>query len=595
MTGNGHAPEERGELMDGDGGGGEGAPRAGEWLSELRELWALAWPNIIQGAAQQAMLVTDQLFLGRISTNALAAASLGNIFHNVLFAFLLGASTGLDTLGAQAHGAGSKAALVNVTLTAAFVLTVATALACVALLFGAPVARAAFGQPDDVAALVGDYCRGLAPGMWPLMMGVVTMKYLQIQGDMATPAIATVAAALLNAGFNAALVAAMGFDGAPLATSASRTVQALLLIAAVAIKERGGCAAVSIQGGAAASAAAGALAAAPGGDEESVSLLPRADERLADRGGVSTAADSARQETYPLMGEQQQQSSSANSAGAGEGKGGGVRPVPKAKQQQQQQLQGSFHEPGQGLHVLPHGARGVDGGGFRGPDAPPPPHGWLRSPSMLALSRSHGGGGADAPAGDGQAGCCGCLRAHGSARWLLAEAAAAVRPAALVRFARLAAPGGAMLAFEASSFDVTTALAGRLGPAVTASHAAMLAVIMLTYFSIPFAVATAATIRVGNLLGAGLPRLAQVSGRLAIVGSVSFMLVSAAIILGSRNVIGHIFSEDPQVISIMATIAPYAALFQVSDGLLGSCQGILRACGRQALLLVCNLLVRCSA
>ena len=94
-----------------------------EWKPELRALMHLALPVIVQTAAQQLMLSTDQIFLGHLGTEELAASALGLTFSNLMWFFLLGASTALDTLGAQAYGANNHAALVAVTFTSAVVLS----------------------------------------------------------------------------------------------------------------------------------------------------------------------------------------------------------------------------------------------------------------------------------------------------------------------------------------------------------------------------------------------------------------------------------------------------------------------------------------
>ena len=73
--------------------------------------------------------------------------------------------------------------------------------------------------------------------------------------------------------------------------------------------------------------------------------------------------------------------------------------------------------------------------------------------------------------------------------------------------------------------------------------------------------------RVGNLLGAGQPQQARLSGGLCVASSVVFMALAAIVIFACRNIIGYIFSSDPEVIATVALIAPYAALFQVrGDG-----------------------------
>lgn len=48
-----------------------------------------------------------------------------------------------------------------------------------------------------------------------------------------------------------------------------------------------------------------------------------------------------------------------------------------------------------------------------------------------------------------------------------------------------------------------------------------------------------------------------------------------------RNKFALIFNDDPGVVSLVAKVMPYVALFQIADGLNGSCGGSLRGMGRQ--------------
>ncbi|KAF5839787.1 mate-domain-containing protein [Dunaliella salina] len=105
----------------------------------------------------------------------------------------------------------------------------------------------------------------------------------------------------------------------------------------------------------------------------------------------------------------------------------------------------------------------------------------------------------------------------------------------------------------------------------------------------PLAVGIAASIRVGNLLGAGQPSGARMFAWMCVAAVATFVAMNACIIVLTRHVIGRAFSEDEEVIKIMAMIAPIAALHQMSDGLMGSAQGVLRGCGRQSLLMFYNL------
>lgn len=51
--------------------------------------------------------------------------------------------------------------------------------------------------------------------------------------------------------------------------------------------------------------------------------------------------------------------------------------------------------------------------------------------------------------------------------------------------------------------------------------------------------------------------------------------------MATRNSVGALFNSDQRVVELVADIMPYVALFQIADGLNGSCGGVLRGLGRQ--------------
>jgi MATE family multidrug resistance protein len=98
--------------------------------------------------------------------------------------------------------------------------------------------------------------------------------------------------------------------------------------------------------------------------------------------------------------------------------------------------------------------------------------------------------------------------------------------------------------------------------------------------TIPFGIGVAASARVGNLLGA---RNAHGAARAANAAAWLSMLLGGvvlAILMGSRNHFAKIFSDDEGVVRLTADVMPYVALFQIADGLNGSCGGSLRGMGR---------------
>ena len=91
----------------------------------------------------------------------------------------------------------------------------------------------------------------------------------------------------------------------------------------------------------------------------------------------------------------------------------------------------------------------------------------------------------------------------------------------------------------------------------------------------------ATSARVGNLLGA---RDAKGAARAANTAAWLSMLLGAivlAILMGTKDNFARLFNDDESVVRLTADVLPYVALFQIADGLNGSCGGSLRGMGRQ--------------
>ena len=155
-------------------------------------------------------------------------------------------------------------------------------------------------------------------------------------------------------------------------------------------------------------------------------------------------------------------------------------------------------------------------------------------------------------------------------------------------FLALAGPGAAMMAIEAWAFEVTTLLAGYLGTVALDAHLTMLQLATLAFLSLPFAVAIAATIRVGNLLGAGDAKGAGDASKVSFAICFAFSGVCALVFSLTRNSLGYIFTHDKEVVRAVAKIAPIAALFQLADGGQAAAGGVFRGMGRQTTVAVRN-------
>lgn len=197
----------------------------------------------------------------------------------------------------------------------------------------------------------------------------------------------------------------------------------------------------------------------------------------------------------------------------------------------------------------------------------------------------------DVATGDG-VGCGGKSASAAPSLLTAARGALAMTTGSMVRrMTALGSRGAVMVAAEASSFDVTTVFASQLGQVALDAHMAMLSVAGLTFMAGPMAFGIAANVRVGNLLGAGEPDAARAAAAVSVLAGAAWMAACALLILVFRKGVGVAFvgSRDVDVVNLVAAIAPVCAVFQVADGVLGTCNGVLRACGRQSLLARVNL------
>ena len=147
-------------------------------------------------------------------------------------------------------------------------------------------------------------------------------------------------------------------------------------------------------------------------------------------------------------------------------------------------------------------------------------------------------------------------------------------------FARLAILGVIHVGTEWWAFEIVALVAGWLGTIPLASQSVIMTSDQVMN-TIPFGVGVAASARVGNLLGArdakGAARAAHCAAWLSMIFGVLVLIV----LMASRDHFAKIFNDDPRVVSLTAEVIPYVALFQIADGLNGSCGGSLRGMGRQ--------------
>ena len=147
-------------------------------------------------------------------------------------------------------------------------------------------------------------------------------------------------------------------------------------------------------------------------------------------------------------------------------------------------------------------------------------------------------------------------------------------------FTRLAMLGYLHVGTEWWAFEIVALAAGRLGQLPLASQSVIMTADQIMN-TIPFGVGVAASSRVGNLLGWKNAKGAKRAANTAAWLSILLGAIVLAILMISKDHFAKIFNDDEQVVRLTAEVLPYVALFQISDGLNGSCGGSLRGMGRQ--------------
>ncbi len=136
-------------------------------------------------------------------------------------------------------------------------------------------------------------------------------------------------------------------------------------------------------------------------------------------------------------------------------------------------------------------------------------------------------------------------------------------------------PIGIAVFAESSIFSVIALLIGGLDENVVAGHQIALNFSALV-FMIPYSLGMAVTVRVGHNLGAGLPRDARFAAGVGMAAALGYACVSASLMLLLREQIAAMYSPDPAVIAIAASLIVFSALFQFSDALQVTAAGALR-------------------
>jgi MATE family, multidrug efflux pump len=154
---------------------------------------------------------------------------------------------------------------------------------------------------------------------------------------------------------------------------------------------------------------------------------------------------------------------------------------------------------------------------------------------------------------------------------------------------KLGFPAATQILLEIGVFTIATAFIAKLGPFPLAGHQIALNAASFTYM-VPLGISSAAAVRVGHAIGRGDTTGARRAGWTAIVVGAAFMSIAALLFISIPTWIARVFSPDPRVIHIGATLLLVAAAFELFDGLQTVATGALRGLGDTRTPMLTNLI-----
>ena len=204
--------------------------------SEYGALISLATPIVVVQVGLMTMGVVDAIMAGRFSPEALAATAIGNFYFFVVAVFGIGVLLVLDPLIAQAVGARDETGIA-LAVQRGLLLALALSVVLGSLMLPAEPVLRALRQPDELVPLAARYVWICAPSLLPFNAFLVFRQLLQALGLTRAIVVTIVLCNVANAALNWALIFGnlgfprLGVTGAALATSLSRTLLVLILVA----------------------------------------------------------------------------------------------------------------------------------------------------------------------------------------------------------------------------------------------------------------------------------------------------------------------------------------------------------------------------
>ncbi|XP_036969968.1 multidrug and toxin extrusion protein 1-like [Acanthopagrus latus] len=155
-------------------------------------------------------------------------------------------------------------------------------------------------------------------------------------------------------------------------------------------------------------------------------------------------------------------------------------------------------------------------------------------------------------------------------------------------FVRLAIPSMLMLCLEWWMFELGGFLAGIISEAELGAQSITYELAVIAYM-FPLGFSAAASVRVGNALGAGNIEQAKLSCKVPIVCAFIIAFFVGGSLGLSRNVIGYIFTSEQEILQRVSDVMIIFFFMHLADAVAGVVGGVLRGTGKQLIGALCNL------
>uniref|UniRef100_G1LC60 Multidrug and toxin extrusion protein n=1 Tax=Ailuropoda melanoleuca TaxID=9646 RepID=G1LC60_AILME len=154
-------------------------------------------------------------------------------------------------------------------------------------------------------------------------------------------------------------------------------------------------------------------------------------------------------------------------------------------------------------------------------------------------------------------------------------------------FFNLAIPGMLMLCMEWWAYEIGNLLSGILGMVELGAQSVMYELTVILYM-IPSGLSVAASVQIGNALGAGKIEQAKTSSTVALLVTGVLAVTFCVLILSCKDFVGYIFTTDGEVIALVARVIPISAVSHLFEALACTCAGVLRGSGNQRIGAIVN-------